>query len=83
MSFKKYILAFSFSFFISILIYLYASIDLEPDLKKMAGVSIIIAIVFTLTLFNLEKPLRKKYKETFDKNYRYHKMRSVAKERKM
>lgn len=57
------------------------SIETEPDFKKMTGISIIIAVSFTLAFYNLEKPIRKKYRETFGKHSKY-RMKPIVRQRK-
>jgi len=80
MAFKKYIFSFIYSFLISILVYL--SIDLKADYKRMTGICLIIAVMFTLILLNFEKPVRKWYKENFDRNVKYNKIKPIVKEKK-
>jgi hypothetical protein len=80
MRYKKYILSFIYLFCISILVYL--SVDLRADYKKMTGVCLIIAVMFTLVRLNFEKPVKKWYKERFDRNYKNNKITPFVKKKK-
>jgi hypothetical protein len=80
MNYKRYTLAFVYTFLISVMVCL--SIDLKADYKRMTGASLIISVMFTLLLLNFEKPVRKWYRENFDKKYKYNKIKPIVKEKK-
>ncbi len=77
MTSKNIFLVFILSFGICAIIYL--SLDFKADLRRVAGISAIISVIFSLFLYKFGKSIKKWFRMNFDKNYKYNKDMPVIK----